>query len=126
MRPGIAEANKTIRRFQRWVYHEVLPSIRDTGGYVAGGDFGEVVKAITALIDEKGMTWWVASDVCKILELSNTSIAVNGQTKRTFGGTTYQKGGLPDNEKRDISLADVTGRMQKTICINEAGLLELD
>ncbi|MBQ6472586.1 MAG: hypothetical protein IJJ33_11420 [Victivallales bacterium] len=34
----IMRSNKPVaREFQRWVCHEVLPSIRRTGGYVAGG-----------------------------------------------------------------------------------------
>ncbi|MDG4813826.1 hypothetical protein P8629_12535, partial [Hydrogenovibrio sp. 3SP14C1] len=28
-----ADAKATVQRFQRWVTHEVLPSIRKTGGY---------------------------------------------------------------------------------------------
>lgn len=32
------EAQAFVKRFQRWVTHEVLPSIRRTGGYIPTGD----------------------------------------------------------------------------------------
>ena len=36
MTQAINERIDKLKRFKRWVTHEVLPSIRKTGGYIAG------------------------------------------------------------------------------------------
>lgn len=51
------EAQAFVKRFQRWVTHEVLPSIRRTGGYVptTETDDEKTVLAKAALIAQKTM-----------------------------------------------------------------------
>lgn len=62
--------------------------------------------------------WWVASDVCRALGLSNVSMAVNGNAET---GNL----GLDDDEKDNIMIPDAIGRNRKTIIISEAGLYRL-
>lgn len=49
------EAQASVKRFQRWVTHEVLPSIRRTGGYIPTGDADndEDIMARAVLIAQK-------------------------------------------------------------------------
>ena len=44
--PQIKERVEKIRKFKRWVTHEVLPSIRKTGAYLSPGMSNEQVKAL--------------------------------------------------------------------------------
>lgn len=69
-------------------------------------------------IEQKGETWWVAADVCKVLKIANVSMAVSG-----YDGTGNT--GLDNDEKDDIMIHDVTGRKQATLCVNEPGLYHL-
>jgi prophage antirepressor-like protein len=48
-------------------------------------------------VEHKGETWWVASDVCKVLEIAHVSLAVNGNDGT---GNT----GLDDDEKDYIMI----------------------
>lgn len=54
-----------------------------------------------------GEPWFVTADVCKCLELTNTSMALTR---------------LDEDEKDDISLTDAIGRKQQTSIVNESGL----
>ena len=49
------EAQAFVKRFQRWVTHEVLPSIRRTGGYIAASesDSDEDIMAKAVLVAQK-------------------------------------------------------------------------
>lgn len=49
------EQKEFVRRFQRWVTHEVLPTIRKTGGYIptVGADSDEDILAKAVLIAQK-------------------------------------------------------------------------
>lgn len=49
------ESRAFVKRFQRWVTHEVLPTIRKTGGYIptAGADSDEDILAKAVLIAQK-------------------------------------------------------------------------
>jgi anti-repressor protein len=49
------EAQAFVKRFQRWVTHEVLPSIRRTGGYIPTGDTDsdEDIMARAVLVAQK-------------------------------------------------------------------------
>jgi prophage antirepressor-like protein len=69
-------------------------------------------------VEHKGETWWVAGDVCKALDIVNVSYAINGNEKKGDLG-------LDDDEKDDIGIPDVTGRLQATLCVNESGLYHL-
>lgn len=65
---------------------------------------------VRILTDETGEPWFVASDVCKILELKNTSKAVSS---------------IKDNQKNDITLSDTVGKKQSYTIISEPGLYKL-
>jgi phage antirepressor YoqD-like protein len=54
--------------------------------------------------------WFVLIDVCKVLRLSNISMVASR---------------LDDDEKRGVSVADPTGRLQNTTIINLSGLLNV-
>lgn len=63
--------------------------------------------------------WFVAKDVCNILEI-NPSEAVKGRKDRNF------EDGLDVDEYRDdIDIVDSIGRRQKALAVNEAGLYSL-
>ena len=69
-------------------------------------------------VEHKGEMWWVASDVCKVLEIAHVSLAVNGND--STGHT-----GLDDDEKDYITIRNVVGIQQATLCVNEPGLYHL-
>lgn len=49
------ESQAFVKRFQRWITHEVLPTIRKTGGYIptSESDSGEAIMAKALLIAQK-------------------------------------------------------------------------
>jgi hypothetical protein len=53
--------------------------------------------------------WWVAADICKILEYSDTSMAVKKL----------------DSDEKDIRIVDTLRGDQEMLCINESGLYSL-
>jgi prophage antirepressor-like protein len=59
--------------------------------------------------DEQGEPWWIAKDVCDVLELSNVAMAVKG---------------LDDDEK-GISKVYALGGEQELLTVNEPGLYTL-
>ena len=65
---------------------------------------------LSVLTDQHGEPWWIASEVCAVLELDNVSRAVSR---------------LDADEKTDLTLSDVTGRPQEMLIINESGLYSL-
>lgn len=62
------------------------------------------------IIDRNGEPWFVLSDVCRELEISNVGDASSR---------------LDDDEKDNIGITDVIGRNRPTIIINESGLYSL-
>lgn len=68
-------------------------------------DFGEI-----RTIQLNGEPWFVANDVMRVLEVSNSKDAI-----RT----------LDDDEKSGVDIIDPHGRKQKTNCISEAGLYSI-
>jgi prophage antirepressor-like protein len=70
-------------------------------------DFKEMpVRAV----DRAGQPWFVAADVCRVLEISNHRDAVAD---------------LDEDERDGVAITDAIGRDQKTICISESGLFAL-
>lgn len=61
-------------------------------------------------IDESGQPWWLAKDVCELLEIKNVSSAVSR---------------LDAEELRVIEIPDPTGRQNQYLSINESGLYSL-
>jgi prophage antirepressor-like protein len=68
-------------------------------------------------VEYKGETWWVASDICKVLEIANSRQAINGNEKAGDPG-------LDDDEKGVLNLY-TPGGPQATLCVNEPGLYHL-
>jgi prophage antirepressor-like protein len=68
---------------------------------------GDEVRIIR---DDKGEPWFVANDVCKVLEIGNPRQALSR---------------LDDDEKGDVILNDAIGRPQSTNTVNEYGLYSL-
>lgn len=60
--------------------------------------------------DRNGEPWFVLSDVCRVLEISNVGNAAAR---------------LDDDERDDIALADAIGRTQRVVAVNESGLYRL-
>lgn len=65
--------------------------------------------AVRAITDDQGNPWFVASDVCKVLEIGNVSQAMTR---------------LDDDEK-DITTTDTRGGKQDMTIVNESGLYSL-
>jgi prophage antirepressor-like protein len=68
-------------------------------------------------VEHNGETWWVASDVCKVLEIANSRQAINGNEKAGDSG-------LDEDEKGVLNLY-TPGGPQATLCVNEPGLYHL-
>ena len=51
--PQVKERVEKIRKFKRWVTHEVLPSIRKTGAYLSPGMSNEQIKALVTTLEEE-------------------------------------------------------------------------
>src|SRR5579884_2047486 len=68
-------------------------------------------------VEHNGETWWVGSDVCKVLEIANSRQAINGNEKAGDSG-------LDEDEKGVLNLYTLGGP-QDTLCVNEPGLYHL-
>ena len=85
----------SAEKFERWVFDEVLPAIRFNDSQVR-------------IIDRDGEPWWVAKDVCDVLELTDARKSVE----------------LLDKDERNIiPVTDALGREQNTYIINEPGIV---
>jgi len=78
---------------------------------------------IREITDGKGNPWFVAADVCKVLDL-DTSLSVNGRWRKSEGGEVYHSGGLDEDEK-DTAIVSTPGGIQQMLIVNEAGLYSL-
>jgi len=67
-------------------------------------------REIRVVQDDQGDPWWVAKDICAVLEHSNHKMAMEG---------------LDDDEVRKVYLIDSLNRKQETLTINESGLYTL-
>ncbi len=65
----------------------------------------------TRVIMVDGEPWWVAKDVCDVLEIQNASRAINEQVE--------------EDEVRKTYVIDAVGREQETYIISESGLYTL-
>ena len=72
--------------------------------YIFNGSF------VRSGIAEDGSIWFVAKDVCDVLDLNNVGKAVSN---------------LEEEDKKAITISDVTGRFQSMVIISEAGLYQL-
>ena len=62
------------------------------------------------IVEKDGEPWWVAKDVCEILEIGNSRDTVSA---------------LDADEKDDVGITDAIGRLQTTTIISEPGLYRL-
>lgn len=69
-----------------------------------------VTAAEVRVVTRKGDPWFVLSDVCKVLDHSNPSVAAAR---------------LDDDERDALNITDPMGRPQQTTIINESGLYAL-
>ena len=60
--PQIKERVEKIRKFKRWVTHEVLPSIRKTGAYLSPGMSNEQIKALVTTLASSAVCEKLASN----------------------------------------------------------------
>ena len=67
-------------------------------------------RTIRMTTDAQGETWWVAKDVCDVLDLDDTRRAVER---------------LDEDEWSSIPVIDALGRQQQTLAVNESGLYSL-
>ena len=65
----------------------------------------------TRVVMVDGEPWWVAKDVCDVLEIQNASRAINEQVE--------------EDEVRKTYVIDAVGREQETYIISESGLYML-
>ena len=64
-----------------------------------------------------GEPWFVASDVCQILDIGNASLAVNGRTDREDGGI--------DTDDRGIATVNTPSGEQQMLIVSEFGFYSL-
>jgi len=69
------------------------------------------------VVIHNGEPWFVAKDVCEVLEISNVSQAINGNTVRNETGL--------DEDEKGIYQVYTPGGPQATLCVNEPGLYRL-
>lgn len=72
--------------------------------------FGFEGHNVRVHIDDSGIPWWVASDVCDVIGIVNHRDAVSH---------------LESDEYGDVAFTDAIGRSQKMKCVNESGLYRL-
>lgn len=90
-----AEIRKQVTRFQTWVYSEVLPSIRKTGGYVAAH------RAVPASIYEPHtLTWDEAAAL--LAQRSGIVLTVNEMTRILRTGGVLKQNGAPTKKYRHL------------------------
>ncbi|WP_304459651.1 BRO-N domain-containing protein, partial [Alicyclobacillus sendaiensis] len=70
-----------------------------------------------------GDPWFVASDICNILEI-DTSLAINGRERVDCDGNTYRSGGLDEDEKGTATVS-TPGGPQEVLIVSEPGLYSL-
>lgn len=106
----------TVEELESYKKEEAVPDVEKeetvqnnkSGGEVevfTHKDFGQI-----RTIQLNGEPWFVANDVMRVLEVSNSKDAI-----RT----------LDDDEKSGVDIIDPHGRKQKTNCISEAGLYSI-
>jgi prophage antirepressor-like protein len=69
-----------------------------------------------------GIPWFVAKDVCNVLELSKYRTILE-TTRKDSNGRNYIN--FPEDEKGVHDLGHPSGGNQKTLCVNEPGLYRL-
>jgi len=69
------------------------------------------------VITKDNNPWFIALDVCKILNLGNVSLSVNGRPDRSNSGL--------DEDEKDIVIVNTPGGDQEMIIVSEAGLYSL-
>lgn len=75
------------------------------------------------MIIRDGEPWFVAADVCRILDI-DTSLAVNGRERVDRDGNTYRSGGLDEDEKGTDIVSTPKGP-QEVLVVSEPGLYSL-
>ncbi len=75
------------------------------------------------IVDRDGEPWFVAADVCRILDL-DTSVSVNGQWRKDKYGELYRSGGLDEDEKA-THIVSTPGGEQEVLVISEPGFYAL-
>ncbi|SHH17350.1 Prophage antirepressor, partial [Xylella fastidiosa] len=108
-------------RFERWVFEEVLPTLRKTGNRPALDHSTHSANAITPFqfeskdvriqLDEANAPWFNANDVCAVLEFGNPHQAIESHVD------------VDDLQKLEVT--DALGRTQRVNHINESGLYSL-
>jgi len=66
-------------------------------------------KEIRTIQDDQDETWWIAKDVCEVLDIQNTSDSLNKL----------------DKDEKLISVLSISGQKRETWLINEPGLYTL-
>ena len=90
--PQIKERVEKIRKFKRWVTHEVLPSIRKTGAYLSPGMSNEQVKALVATLEEEVYRRIQAEDRLSKLEARAEELARAAIPATLFGELSLKTG----------------------------------
>lgn len=97
------------RRFEAWVFEEVLPPIRKTGAY-AVVPFEFESKAVRVVKDEHGEPLFVGKDVCEALCYADPSTAIRSHCRGV---------------QKLHPIPDALGRMQKVRVRTEPDVMRL-
>ena len=90
--PQVKERVEKIRKFKRWVTHEVLPSIRKTGAYLSPGMSNEQVKALVATLEEEMYRRIQAENRLAKLEAHAEELARSAIPATPFGELSLKTG----------------------------------
>lgn len=76
------------------------------------------------IIEQNNEPWFVAKDVCNILDIKNITQTINGQERFDKDGNKYISGGLDDDEKATYTVPTQFGEKEMNV-VNEFGLYQL-
>lgn len=83
--------------------------------------FGDKKVRVTVI---NGVPWFVAQDVCDVMDIKNARIAVQGRKRIKKDGTIYWSGGLDNDEKLMLPVT-TSGQRRNMLSINEFGIYKL-
>lgn len=105
------------RRFKRWVTHEVLPSIRKTGGYIAAKpeDPPEVIMARALLVADATIKQYQSKIDVMCHELAEQAEAIEVMTPKAALADAFIV------SKGDILVRDFAKHIKQALCLRSWG-----
>ncbi len=90
----IAQRQEQLRKFRRWVTHEVLPSIHKTGSYIGEDTLGKLTEQLTQAVNLIAQTAAAMARVVDKLEVLTEKLAIQPVSASAEETTLLQE--VPD------------------------------